>query len=62
MAEGRRVASYLLWLEQWPAKFILLAHNLKVVGSNPTPATNKLNNIKALQGSLLPVGLFAFDL
>ena len=24
------------------------AHNLKVVGSNPTPATNYINNIKDL--------------
>jgi hypothetical protein len=26
------------------------AHNLKVVGSNPTPATNKINVLAALLG------------
>ena len=31
------------------------AHNLKVVGSNPTPATNDINDLAALWG-----GFFAF--
>ena len=31
------------------------AHNLKVVGSNPTPATNKINDLAVLRG-----GFFAF--
>ena len=26
------------------------AHNLKVVGSNPTPATNKINDLASLVG------------
>ncbi len=32
-------------------------HNLKVVGSNPTPATNKPQYYKPLQASLIPAGL-----
>ena len=29
---------------------IIQAHNLKVVGSNPTPATNYINTLAALSG------------
>ncbi len=42
----------------WSSPVARQAHNLKVVGSNPTPATKMTNKVKALQASLLPVGLF----
>jgi len=32
------------------------AHNLKVVGSNPTPATNKINDLAALRGGFFVSG------
>ena len=33
----------------------LQAHNLKVVGSNPTPATNEINDLAALMGGFFCV-------
>ena len=32
------------------------AHNLKVVGSNPTPATNNINDLAALRGGFFLSG------
>ena len=37
-------------------------HNLKVVGSNPTPATRKSLKYLYFSASLFPVGLFVFEL
>lgn len=43
----------------WSSPVARQAHNLKVVGSNPTPATNVLTSQYALKG-LPPGGPFAF--
>ncbi len=37
----------------WSSPVARQAHNLKVVGSNPTPATKLLNNIKCLKPDLI---------
>ena len=43
----------------WSSPVARQAHNLKVVGSNPTPATNKTHHIKYF--AIAPFGeLFAF--
>ena len=36
----------------WSSPVARQAHNLKVVGSNPTPATNSLNDIRCLEPDL----------
>ena len=35
----------------WSSPVARQAHNLKVVGSNPTPATNKINELAVLTGA-----------
>ena len=39
----------------WSSLVARQAHNLKVVGSNPTPATKEINDLAVLRG-----GFFAF--
>ena len=34
----------------WSSPVARQAHNLKVAGSNPAPATNKINSLDALRG------------
>jgi hypothetical protein len=36
----------------WSSPVARQAHNLKVVGSNPTPATNLFNNLETFSGSI----------
>jgi hypothetical protein len=43
----------------WSSPVARQAHNLKVVGSNPTPATTNPFNYNYNIASLSPVGLFA---
>jgi hypothetical protein len=40
----------------WSSPVARQAHNLKVVGSNPTPATNKILKIKVLHAARYAVG------
>ena len=40
----------------WSSPVARQAHNLKVVGSNPTPATNNINDLAALRGGFFLSG------
>ena len=40
----------------WSSSVARQAHNLKVVGSNPTPATNKFNDLAVFQRLLFWLG------
>ena len=46
----------------WSSPVARQAHNLKVVGSNPTPATKKLRQIKCLEPDLISRALCVFSM
>ena len=46
----------------WSSPVARQAHNLKVVGSNPTPATSITLKTHYKKASLFPAGPFAFEL